>query len=65
MKNYRVVYSVKFECDVVLPDGCEDEASFNDALTDIDIPEGGRNGSVYCEGSFEVDVVHDTEDKDG
>ena len=48
--KYRVVYRVTFECDVVLEPGDD----WHDALSNIDIPEGGRNNSVYCEDSFEV-----------
>lgn len=62
MRKFRVVYWVMFECDVDIPDGCEDEASFQDAISDIDIPEGGRNGSVYCEDSFEIVDTHEVED---
>jgi len=58
-RKFRVVYTVKFECDVVLPEGGVDEGSFQDAISDIDIPEGGRNGSVYCEDSFEVIDTHE------
>ena len=58
MRKFRVVYSVKFECDVVIEDG-EDE---QDALSNIDIPEGGKNGSVYCEDSFEVVEIHNPEE---
>lgn len=53
-RKFRVVYTVTFECDVVLDDDCTDEGSFQDAISDIDIPEGGRNGSVYCENSFDI-----------
>lgn len=63
MKKYRVVYTATFECDVVLPDGCEDEASLADATSDIDIPEGGKNGSVYCENTFDIIEIHNPEDE--
>lgn len=45
----RIVYSVRFECEIDL-----EIYTLDDALSDIDIPEGGGNNSVYCEGSFEV-----------
>jgi hypothetical protein len=59
MKKFRVVYTATFECDVMLPEGCEDEGSFQDAISDIDIPEGGKNGSVYCEDSFGIIDTHE------
>jgi len=49
----RVVYQVTFECEVEWEDG-EDE---QDAVSNIDIPEGGANGSVYCGDSFTVLIV--------
>lgn len=52
--KYRVVYQVKFECDVVL----DADDHWQDKLSDIDIPEGGQNRSVYCEDSFEI-VMYD------
>jgi len=57
-ERLRVVYSVTFECDVLVEDG-EDE---QDAISNIDIPEGGRNGSVYCEDSFEILEIHNREE---
>jgi len=54
----RVVYQVTFECDVAWEEG-EDE---QDAISGIDIPEGGSNGSVYCEGSFRIVEVHNPEE---
>lgn len=50
MKRLRVVYTATFECDVEVEDG----QNTDDALTAIDIPEGGENASVYCQGSFQV-----------
>ena len=56
--KYRVVYTVKFECDVVL----EPDDHWEDKLSDIDIPEGGSNGSVYCEDSFSIETyAHEDE----
>ena len=55
MGKIRVVYTVTYECDVVWGGG----ESREDAIRDIDIPEGGANASVYCEGSFDVVEVHD------
>lgn len=53
--KYRVVYQVTFECDVELKAGHD----WGDTLSNIDIPEGGSNGSVYCENTFEItDHVH-------
>jgi hypothetical protein len=49
-KRMRVLYTVQFECDVVLEEGDD----YQDAISNIDIPEGGRNGSVYCENSFDI-----------
>jgi hypothetical protein len=57
--KYRVVYLATFECDVVV----EDDDDFQDAISNIDIPEGGRNGSVYCEDTFDIIEIHDTEDE--
>lgn len=56
--KYRVVYTVTMECDVVVKEG-ED---FQDAISNIDVPEGGQNNSVYCEGSFEIaEALHESE----
>ena len=57
-KVARVVYQVTFECDVAWEEG-EDE---QDAISGIDIPEGGSNGSVYCENSFKIIEVHNPEE---
>ena len=57
--KYRVVYTVKFECDVVL-DG---DDHWEDKISDIDIPEGGQNGSVYCEDTFRIETyAHEDEE---
>jgi hypothetical protein len=54
--KYRVVYRVTYECDVTLEAGDH----WADSLSDIDIPEGGQNGSVYCEDTFEItDYAHE------
>jgi hypothetical protein len=58
MKNLRVVYSVTYECDVPVEDGQD----IQDAIQDIDIPEGGKNDSVYCLDSFDVVEVYDPEE---
>ena len=50
MAEFRVVYSVSFECTINAPNPDE----LGDAISNINIPEGGANGSVYCEGSFSV-----------
>ena len=56
--KYRVVYTVTFECDVTV--GPDDD--WQDAISGIDIPDGGSNGSVYCEGTFKIkDYVHEDE----
>lgn len=56
--KYRVVYTVTLECNVVIEEGDD----FQDAISNIDIPEGGSNGSVYCEGTFKIkDYVHESE----
>jgi len=53
--KYRVVYTVTLECNVEI--GADE-----DAISNIDIPEGGSNGSVYCEGTFKIkDYVHESE----
>ncbi len=62
MKKYRVVYLAAFECEVELPDGW-DQDTLDDAVCDIDIPEGGKNGSVYCEGSFQTVEIPYEEDE--
>lgn len=53
-KRARVVYTVTFECDIYAGED-EDE---QDAVSNIDIPEGGQNNSVYCENTFDVIEVH-------
>lgn len=58
-RKFKVVYQVTYECEVTLPEGCDDEGSFQDAISDIDIPEGGSNRSEYCEGSFEILDTHE------
>jgi len=56
--KYRVIYTVTLECDVLL----DPEEDWQDALSNIDIPEGGSNNSVYCEGTFKIkDYVHESE----
>lgn len=57
--RYRMVYTVQFECDVVVEEGDD----FQDAISNIDIPEGGSNDSVYCEGTFEIHETHKVGDK--
>ena len=57
--KYRVVYQVKFECDVVL----DADDHWEDKLSDIDIPEGGQNGSVYCEDSFKIVDYQEPDDE--
>ena len=52
--------TVQFECDVILEDGDD----FQDAVSNIDIPEGGDNNSIYCENTFEVHAVYDR-DREG
>lgn len=51
--KYEVVYTVKFVTTVNVEEG----QSLEDALNDIDIPEGA--GSYYREKSFEVLDVFD------
>jgi hypothetical protein len=48
--KYRVVYQVKFECEVVL----DADDHWEDKLSDIDVPEGGENNSTYCQDSFKI-----------
>jgi hypothetical protein len=48
--KYRVVYTVTLECDMEVKEGDD----FQDAISNIDIPEGGSNNSVYCENTFRV-----------
>ena len=56
--KYRVVYTVTFECDVTV--GTDDD--YQDAISNIDIPEGGSNGSIYCENSFKLGEVYNPEE---
>ena len=53
-RHARVIYTVTFECDIYIGDD-EDE---QDAISNIDIPEGGINDSVYCENTFDIIEVH-------
>jgi len=53
--EYEVVYTVKFTTTVKVEEG----QSLDDALNDIEIPEG--DGSYYREKSFEVLDVIDAE----
>ena len=55
--EYEVVYTAKFTTTVKVEEG----HSLDDALNDIDIPEGA--GSYYKEKSFEVLDVRDAEGK--
>jgi len=56
--KYRVIYTVTLECDVEI--GADDH--WEDTISNIDIPEGGSNHSVYCEGTFKIkDYVHEDE----
>lgn len=57
-RKARVVYTVTYECDIYISD---DEPE-QDAISNIDIPEGGVNNSVYCENTFDVIEVHYPED---
>lgn len=54
MKKYRVTYSATFQAVVDLE---ADSDSIDDVVSDIDIPEGGQNNSVYEEDSFDVIAV--------
>jgi hypothetical protein len=45
----KVVYTVTFECTIEAEAG-----NLDDAISNIDIPEGGANDSEYCQGSFSV-----------
>lgn len=55
--RYRVTYSVTYTCDVEvdrLPSQRARDEELEDAISDIDIPEGGKNNSVYKANTFEV-----------
>lgn len=46
-----VFYTVRYRAEVAWDSEKGDE---QDALSDVDIPEGGKNDSTYVENSFEV-----------
>ena len=57
MTEHIVTYRVEYTCKVkseASNDIIEDLQNFEDAVSDIDIPEGGRNKSKYRAKSFEV-----------
>jgi hypothetical protein len=60
MKKAKVVYTVTFECTIEVPD----DRPISDVLSEIDIPEGGWNGSEYCEKSIVIgEIVYKDEPK--
>lgn len=54
-KTYHVSYTVQYLCTVE----AEDDDALQDAVSNIDIPEGGANGSAYLAGSFEAHEIHE------
>jgi hypothetical protein len=62
-KRYRVTYSVQFtaEIDVPMEPGVALEESFQDGISDIEIPEGGKHDSQYVCDSFKIDDIEDAE----
>jgi len=54
IKKVMVFYEVKFSCTVEYD---TETGDIEDAICDIDIPEGGKNDSTYLKGSFEVNEV--------
>lgn len=55
LEKRRVVFTATFECEIEFDPETEDE---QDAISNIDIPEGGINTSIYCENSFDIIEVH-------
>ena len=55
--KFKVVYSVVYACDLDVPEG----ESVEDALADIDIPEGGQNNSEYRINTFKILQVSDAD----
>ena len=62
-KRYRVTYNVQYtaEMDVPLVPGVPLEESFQDGISDIDIPEGGKHDSQYVSDSFKIYDIEDAE----
>jgi hypothetical protein len=62
-KRYRVTYNVQYtaEIDVPMEPGVALEESFQDGISDIDIPEGGKHDSQYVSDSFAVFDIEDVE----
>ncbi len=50
MAKFTVQYQVTFECEIEV----DDVANLDDIISDIDIPEGGKNNSVYVPESIEI-----------
>lgn len=48
--TYYVTYCVTYACSMKVAPG-ED---FQDSISDIDIPEGGKNGSIYSPNTFQI-----------
>ena len=52
-----VYYTVNFVCEIEV----KDDDVLDDVIADIEIPEGGRNNSQYCENTFNVLSIEDAE----
>ena len=50
MSKATVRYTVEYECELEV----SPEEDLEDRISDIDIPEGGRDNSRYVTNSFEV-----------
>ena len=66
MKYYKVKYQVQYEAIIEVDEDGEDKKEgyicMMDAISDLEIPEGGDNESEYVDESFVLLSVKDTED---